>query len=203
MTLTAEQIKKIDTALGKMGIACLDIRYELTDHVANVLEEKGGDFENELEAYLKTNKKSLKKMNRKMFFSAMGGTYKILGKTMLKPYLLIGTMLLFGIMMLLKEVVSMEMLSRLALFVYCLVMGYTSYVFLFRTFMYRRSFSGGFGFGILSLALLYLSIFMSGKQDYFNDTAVVLYFTIVIIGSIAMLITAEKQYKSYKFRYEG
>jgi len=46
--LTLEQIVLIDAALKKIGIAYIDTRYEMTDHIATALEELPGDFDKKL-----------------------------------------------------------------------------------------------------------------------------------------------------------
>ncbi len=202
MKLTQDNIKNIDSALGKIGIAYIDIRYELTDHVATVLEQKDGDFEIELEAYIIENKKHLRKLNRKMFVAGLTKSYKELGLNLLKPLPIVGSIVVFAVAMLMLPVVGQEILTRILFLLFLLFTGITTFSTLNRMFRYRKQYSGGIGYGFLVLAFLYLNVFMMGWQNYLPSAVVVLYYAIVAVCSVVMMITAQKQYKRYKLRYE-
>lgn len=190
--------------MGKAGVAYADIRYEMADHIATVLEEKGGNFEEELAEYIRVNKKHLKKLNRKMFFHAALGAYRKLGKTLLSPGFLAGLALLTGTAVLLGSRVEQELLIRVLFFVFCIVGSASSYLFLYRIFRYRRQYSGGVGFSFLTLALLYLGIFMMDWRLYIGSTILVmLYYSFSVVCAVAMYVTAERQYRQYKLKYEG
>lgn len=202
MKISAEQIKQIDIALGKMGVAYMDIRCELTDHIANELEAKEGDFDTELSIYLKQNKKHIRRTNRKMFFLSSAGAYKELVKTLIKPVFIVGFLMLAITMLLLNNYVGHENVMQFSFLVFCCVSSYISFAMLFRMFYRRRSYSGSIGFSLVVLVLLYLSIFVmgwDGATKYSMVTGV--YFAFVIVTTIAMLITSEKQYSIYKLRY--
>lgn len=202
MKLTQDNIKSIDAALGKIGIAYLDIRYELTDHVANVLEQKDGDFETELEAYIKENKKQLIRLNRKMFFSGMGKAYKELGVSILRPLPVVGSIALFAVVLLALPTLGQENLVAFLFLTFCLITSVSCYLFLYRMFRHRKQYSAGIGYSFLVLALLYLSLFMMDWQDYLPGALVMAYYSAVAVCSVVMFTTAEKQYKRYKLRYE-
>ena len=59
--LTHEQIVAVDKALWDIGIKFLDIRIEMTDHVATAIEGMDRSFEMNLKKYIFENKKELKK----------------------------------------------------------------------------------------------------------------------------------------------
>lgn len=202
MKLTENNIKSIDSALGKIGIVYLDIRYELTDHVATVLEQKDGEFGTELEAYIKENKKQLKKLNRKMFFSGMGKAYKELGLSLLKPLPIVGSIAVLAIAMLLLSTIGQENLVAILFLTFCLITSVSCYLFLYRMFRHRKQYSAGIGYSFLVLALLYLSLFIMDWQDYLPGALVMAYYSAVAVCSVVMFTTAEKQYKRYKLRYE-
>ena len=65
MKLTTEQIQAVNNALLGARIVHQDIRVELTDHIASVLEKEGSDFEQSLSVYISENKKELRRLNRK------------------------------------------------------------------------------------------------------------------------------------------
>lgn len=202
MKLTQDNIKSIDIALGKIGIAYIDIRCELTDHVATELEHKDGDFETELKAYIEENKKQLKRLNRKMFFAGFGKSYKELGLNLLKPLPIVGCIAVFAAAMLLLPMIGQEDLVRILFLIYALSASISCGLFLYRMFRYQKTYSGGIGYSFLTLALLYLSIFMMDWQNYLLTTVTILYYSVVAISSLVMFTTAEKQYKRYKLRYE-
>jgi hypothetical protein len=202
MKITAAQIKEIDKALCKMGIAYMDIRCELTDHIANELEGKEGDFKTELTAYLKENKKQLRRTNRKMFFSSSGGAYLEVFKTLARPAFIAGYLLTGAAMQLLYRYMEREDAVNLFFLLFCIISSYTSFAFLFRMFYHKRSYSGSIGFSLVIMALLYLNIFMMDWQRAIESNVVItLYFSFILISSAAMLVTAEKQYRIYKLRY--
>lgn len=202
MEITKTEIDKIDAALGKMGVAYMDIRMELTDHVANELENCEGDFDSELAAYLKKNKKSIKRTNRKMFFASSGGAYVELFKNIKQIRFLIGFSVAFSVIYKLCENLNQTDVFRWCLMVFCIVGGAASFLMLFRMFVRRRSYSGSIGFSVLMLVILYLTIYLI-KFEYTGSALVLmcLYLSIITVGSVAMLITAEKQYQLYKQRY--
>ena len=204
MKLTLQQIQSIETALGKAGVAYADIRYEMADHIAILLEEKGGNFEDELAEYIKVNKKHLKKLNRKMFFMAALGAYRKLGQTLVSPGFLAGLALLTLSAVLLSTRVEQELLIRVLFFIFCIAGGGSSYLFLYRIFRYRRQYSGGVGFSFLTLVLLYLGIFMMDWRHYIGSTILImLYYSFSVVCAAGMYITAERQYRQYKLKYEG
>lgn len=53
--LTPEQIESIDALLCMKGVNFIDIRYEMTDHIASAMEEKEGDFKTNLKEYFITH----------------------------------------------------------------------------------------------------------------------------------------------------
>nr|WP_322625462.1 hypothetical protein [uncultured Flavobacterium sp.] len=57
--LTVDQIQFIDAALRKAGMRYADIRMEMTDHVASILEETDGDFNQNFLVYLSRHKTEL------------------------------------------------------------------------------------------------------------------------------------------------
>lgn len=80
--LTQEQIKFIDDYLKNSGIEYLDIRYEMTDHVATVLETLEGDFYDNFIAYMLMHKKELLEFNKKAKRTAILRAVKFYFKTM-------------------------------------------------------------------------------------------------------------------------
>lgn len=196
--LAPEQIQLINNYLENTGVNYLDIRYEMTDHVATVMEQKSGNFETELKEYIKDNRKQLKKLNRNMAFAGMRKAYKELGLSLLRPLPIIGSIAVFAVAMLLLPILGQERLVQILFLLFILITSIPTFSILHRMFRYRKQYSGGIGYPFLVLGLLYLYAF----KDYLPGTIVVLYQAIMVVCAVVMLVTAKKQYKRYKLRYE-
>ncbi len=83
--LTAEQIESIDNLLCMKGVNFIDIRYEMTDHIASALEEKEGDFRTNLKEYFITHNLQLLAQNKKAKRTAIIRAVKHYFKTMATP----------------------------------------------------------------------------------------------------------------------
>ncbi len=70
MKLNEQQIRFIDTYLKNSGVEYVDIRCEMTDHVASALESQEGDFEANFKRYMLQHKKGLLASNRKFRWQA-------------------------------------------------------------------------------------------------------------------------------------
>jgi len=95
MKLTKEQIIFIDTYLKNSGVEYLDIRGEMTDHVAAALEEQEGDFYDNFKEYMLKHKQELLTSNLKFTKLAGNRAFKILVTTSLKPLTLVVFLLVF------------------------------------------------------------------------------------------------------------
>lgn len=71
MKLEGHEIQFIDRYLKDAGVKYLDIRYEMTDHVAAALEEKEDEFYENFRQYMVLHKKELLESNRK--FTQLAG----------------------------------------------------------------------------------------------------------------------------------
>lgn len=75
MKINTEHIAQLDAALQKAGIRYVDIRVELTDHMAAAMEQQGGDFNTMLTAYMQRYISEMKTLNRKFATIAMQKTF--------------------------------------------------------------------------------------------------------------------------------
>lgn len=64
--LTQQQLQLIEDQLLGLGIKYIDLRYEILDHIATELEEKEGDFDENLECYFYENKLKLVQQYKKL-----------------------------------------------------------------------------------------------------------------------------------------
>jgi hypothetical protein len=76
--LTAEQINFIDSYLLNSGVRYIDIRFEMTDHVATALEEMDGDFYENFKKYMVLNKSGLLASNRRFKKLATAKAWRVM-----------------------------------------------------------------------------------------------------------------------------
>lgn len=97
MKLTADNIKFIDSYLTNSGIKYIDIRMEMTDHIATALEGMDGMFYDNFKKYMAANKSQFLSTNRKFANAAIGTALRSIGKEMLGPWFLVPLLLMFGV----------------------------------------------------------------------------------------------------------
>ena len=83
--LTTSEINFIDRYLENSGVEFLDIRYEMTDHVATALEEMEGDFYDNFTQYMLEHKKQLLEQNKKAKKWSILSAVSYFWKTFRKP----------------------------------------------------------------------------------------------------------------------
>jgi len=205
--LTEKQIQLIDTALIKAGINYIDIRIELTDHIAAALEQKDERFEHHLKGYMLAHKRELKKLNIRFIIIAMGKAYKQLLITLLKPLLLVFTAVVFTtgyvINTFFGKAETILALYMVYIGICCLVTSKSGASLFDATFNRKKQYSYSFGFAFIYVLLFYPTMQLVFHEEYFNDTTLIPCFTAVIIFSLAMFITAKQFNKQYKLQYHG
>ncbi|MNJ99349.1 hypothetical protein D3C87_171250 [compost metagenome] len=198
--LSGEEIQFIDNYLYNSGVRYIDIRCEMTDHVATALEAMEGDFGQNFSRYMISNKKELLFGNKKFKGGAMSRAWVSFWTFYTNPKFLIG-------------------MALLALFSFIMVnhVGYEevySYFFLSNVFVF-------FGFYILWVyfwvakknrysvidRLLLISWFIPAffrfegiiKSETLKLILIVLYSSIVS----ALFLTIINVHRKYKLRYNG
>jgi hypothetical protein len=202
MKATSNQIQFIDEALKKIGIGYIDIRYEMIDHIAAELEEKEGNFENNLLEYIISHKKKLRKTNRKFMFISMGNAYKTLFCNMLSIKFLALFVIIFINAFLLNLLIERESVIRIMFIVFTIVVSISSLPGVYNILKKRDIHSFSHGLSFINLITLYPGIFMMRWQrEIVSDNLVLLYYTAVISISIIMSITLRQLDTQYKVRY--
>lgn len=201
---TSHQIYCINEALKKIGVSYIDIRYEMTDHIATTLEEKVGDFEDNLSEYIITHKNELRKANRKFVFISMVNAYKKLLANMFTINFLALFVIIFINASLGRLFIERESVIRIMFIAFSAVVCISYFPGLYSVLKKRDSHSYSHGFSFLGLIMLYPSIFMMGWQrEIADDTLVLLYYTAVLSISIIMNFTIKQFNTQYKLRYNG
>jgi hypothetical protein len=86
--LTPEQVRFIDNYLYNSGVVYIDIRYEMTDHVATALEEMEGNFSENFRSYMAAHKAKLLTSNAKFKNAATKRALKLFMVNFIKPQFL-------------------------------------------------------------------------------------------------------------------
>jgi hypothetical protein len=203
MKLTEAQIALIDKALVKAGIRYVDVRMELTDHVAAILEQKDERFEH----YILQHRKELKALNRKFIAIAMLKVYKQLFIRMLSPLFLLVTAIAFGAVYVINTVFERAVTILVLFLIYtgicCLIKSLSGFSMIDATFNRKKQYSYSFGFSFIYLLLFYPTLQVFINQDSLSDMILMVYFTIAITLSFAMYTTVRKFNKKYKLKYDG
>ena len=114
MKLSNQEIRFIDHYLQKADVIFVDVRLELTDHIASAVEEKMEveelPFYDAFKAYMVVNKKMLLASNRRNFKNFKNAIISF-SKTFIKPQnIIFAIMLLFGFRYL-NQLISLEIMS--------------------------------------------------------------------------------------------
>ena len=114
MKLSNQEIRFIDHYLQKADVIFVDVRSELTDHIASAVEEKMEveelPFYDAFKAYMLVNKKMLLASNRRNFKNFKNAIISF-SKTFIKPQnIIFAIMLLFGFRYL-NQLISLEIMS--------------------------------------------------------------------------------------------
>lgn len=204
--ITTNQIQLIDESLKKIGVSYIDIRYEMTDHIATALEddEKDRPFEHKLKGYIVNHKKELQKINKKFMFISMVNAYKKLLYNMFTIRFLALFFLVYLNAFLLSLFMERESVTRLLFIVIAIIICAASFSSIYNLLKKRDSHSFNHGLSFVNVITLYPSIFMMGWQrEITSDNMVLLYYTVVIWVSIIMGITMRQLNAQYKLRYNG
>lgn len=85
MKLTLEQTDYIEENLESIGVKYLDIRYEMLDHIASVMEETPGDFYENADNYFFINRFNLIKQYKKLKRQAVIKAFKLYLRILKQP----------------------------------------------------------------------------------------------------------------------
>ena len=203
MQVTDNQIKFIDQYLENSGVKYLDIRYEMTDHIAAALEEKEGAFYDEFQAYMAKNKTELLSSARKFSKAATLRAFKMLVKGFVKPQFYIVATVLFTVALLLSQRGYNDAVFTGFTILYFLLCGiiFSSYVHMV-VINKKPEWSGVNRFHYAAALTVYILFLVVKPQNMFiGDIYLFLYYA-VIISFVIMIITSYlKLRKTYKLRF--
>jgi len=195
--LTTDQLHFIDTYLKNSGVEYVDIRYEMTDHIACALEEQKGDFSERFRVYMIQNKLSLLSGNSRFKRLALRRAGSELLKTLCQPWV-------FPVLMVLVFVnhylFSGTNLSDAA--------SYMRLIFVAAYFVGLAKVSDKSKFsvssklyGVCGFILYYANIIIIPERFIKNLWIVFTVYSIVITMGCALSVTALRVHKKYKLNY--
>lgn len=202
--ITTNQILLIDESLKKIGVSYIDIRYEMTDHIATTLEgdKKERPFEHKLKGYIVNHKKELQKINKKFMFISMVNAYKKLLSNMFTIRFLVLFFLVYLNAFLLSLFMDRESVTRILFIAIAIIICVASFSGVYNLIMRKDSNSFTHGLSFVNVITFYPSIFMMSWQGKIaSDNLVLLYYTVVIWVSVIMGVTMRQLNAQYKLRF--
>lgn len=162
MKLSNQEIQFIDQYLQKADVIFVDVRSELTDHIASAVEEKMEleqlSFYDAFKAYMVVNKKMLLASSRMNFTNYKNGMI-CFSKTFIKPQnVIFAVMLLFGFRYL-NQLISLEMMSQALfcmIFLFAFVQAIYTFLIIRKRYRYLENSSS------VLLVIYYVNLFSNG-----------------------------------------
>jgi hypothetical protein len=172
MKLSNEEIKFIDTYLQNSDIIFVDLRAEITDHIATGVEEKMEheriDFYDAFKEYMVKNKRELLKSNNKMKGYYYINSIKQFSKTLYKPYnIILALLIIFGYgyfnqVKILKTVHQVLFLTVFGFSVLQFIINFT--ILKKKRYLYLEKTS------IILLIIYYFNLFLNGfYKDFYGN----------------------------------
>ncbi|AWH84464.1 hypothetical protein HYN59_04730 [Flavobacterium album] len=201
MRLTEEQIRFIDSYLKNAGVEYLDIRCEMTDHVAAALEEQEGEFMDNFKAYMLRHKKGLLASNRK--FRRIAGRKAVLlllrNLAGLRFLIMLATIISVTYLMVQAydlETVTDNFFTGFMLFFVVMVIYYW-YIRLSG----RSKFSVANSVIGISSFVIYLAIIAFRAERWMENEFIPAYYGFFLVFMIEVVLTFRQLKKKYELQY--
>lgn len=197
-TLTKEHIKFIDNYLHNAGVHYVDIRYEMTDHVATAIEGMNGNFGEAFTAYMFDNKQELLKSNRSFRQSALRRSGKLLLQNFTSLPLIIVICLIFGIGFWLPRIIGYE-----EVFTYFMILQVSIAVVFYGMYIYYWLVKND-RYSVVSrlLILSYLIPIVFRLEKFIENTNILLaYYCVYTSVMVGLAITIVQLHQKYKLQY--
>ncbi len=199
MKLNQQQIEFIDNYLENAGIRHVDIRIEMTDHIASELENVDSDFGESFSRYMIANKDWLLKQNEDFREIARENAYGYIRQCMAHPFaIFVGIVALIGILFL-PSYTAPEKLAAQYNIAYCM-----GVALLFLTIVYYRVF-GKYSYSVTD-RLLWMALILGGLINSYriieNYYILLVFFSTGIYMSIVLVMAFYKTLRFYSIKYK-
>lgn len=196
------EIRKIENKLVDMGFRFADIRFELTDHVANALEETEGTFDYALKHYLHTNKKQLENTYHKLVNRYRLQAYKKFFGNVFSVNNLVACALTASVCILLYNTAGADAFNDTIRYVETVLIALPWLYYAVTNVFARRQIycaSDRLGYGTSGVA--FLCWIMFSRLLELSDVYILIYHIAVVNLSVVLLLTVVQLQREYKNRY--
>jgi hypothetical protein len=198
MKLNEQQIWFIDTYLKNSGVEYVDIRCEMTDHVAAALEDKEGRFELNFKRYMLQHKKGLLASNRKFRWLAGRKAVLLLLRNLVGLRFLTVLTIILSATYLLVQAFSLETVTDDF---------FTGFMLLIFTLIVYLRLSGRSRFSVansvvgISSTIIYVAVIPFRIERWIENEFVPAYYGFFLAFMIEVVLTFWQLKKKYKTQY--
>lgn len=198
--LTSDQVKFIDDFLYNAGVYYIDIRCEMTDHVATAIETMDGDFAQNFFAYMAANKRELLAGNKKFKAGAMSRAVRLFWDNYKNPRFIVGIALITLLSVVLgscfgyDDVYGYFMIGHLVIY----AAFYVAWVYFWTVKRNRYS--------VIDRLLLvgwFVPMLFRFENSIENDILRIVFVALYSSIIIGLLVTILSVHKKYKLYYNG
>lgn len=204
MKLTEENIAFIDSYLKNSGVRYIDVRYEMTDHIATALEEREGGFYENFRQYMLENKKSLLKSNTGFVRSARNRAVKLLVKNMAgSRFAALFATVFFTALLLKSYFLAADIVEGFSM-IFNLIIIFVAAVYGYNFYKSEKVFSvADWVLKAPALVLYYLSLILRPNRLIDNEMVLLLYYCFLLAFTVEAFITHRQLMIKYKMQFKG
>jgi len=201
MKLTKQDIQFIDKYLKESGVKYVDIRYEMTDHVATALEGMEGSFYESFKSYMLQHKKELLNSNSKFTKAAGKRAIKIMLQNILKPLTVVVFIVFFTALTIIvnyfSQIQALEVYSQIYVLLMLSVILYYKY---FSTRYHKYSIIDKLK--AIMFTTLYIVFVLVRPEGLIDDVNVIItYYSLLSAFFVSSFIGYKTLVDKYKLQY--
>ena len=198
--LSREEVQFIDDYLYNKGVYYIDVRCEMTDHVATALENMEGGFRENFSGYMRANLKELLATNKKFKRKATSEAWRLFTGMLKKPLFLLAIALQLLLAFIIGKYAGMDTVNDVFMGVHIVV--YASFYFSWIYFWaFKKNRYSVIDKLLIMSFFLPMSFRLSGSIENINFLLV---FYCIYTGLLcALLLTVIQIYNKYRFRFNG
>ena len=201
MKLSEEQVRFIDTYLKNSGIKYLDVRYEMTDHIATALEAVDGNFDENFRQYMLEHKQELLASNRQFGKLAGKNAVRLILHNLVAPRFLALAIISFFILYVSTRFFSAETITEIC---------HGAQFFAMVAFIFHYKYSRGSRnmkfsiidkvFGVVAV-FIYCVVLFVRPDNWLNNQILMVYHAVFSAFFIEILFTFRQLTQKYKLQY--
>lgn len=194
--LTLQQIQFIDKYLETSGVEYVDVRFEMTDHIATALEGKEGGFMENFRLYMLEHKQELLGRFKDFKKLAARKAFRIISRALLHPACLMAIATIFGLQFLFTAY-ARDMVTEAYQIGYVAVQLAAFAALIYFRVLNKKNFSiTGQLFWIWLFCGFIYPVLFSASEYILRG-----YYTVTTVLLVVTLTTFFKLYKQYNLQY--